>query len=469
MSEAIPAAESGLQYAGLVPHVEMIHKLAEPLAGKGKLIIAAYGQDPNTGADIRPVVEHVHIGDVIGTIRHIRRLAQESCRNVYMPLAVVRIDLEAGRKGTEADIIGVLGLVADFDDADAGNYAHRLPVTAPYVLATSAGRFQAFILFDRPVSVADAKPVAQALKEFCRCDHGTADMSHVWRVPEVRNWPNKRKLDAGRSAEPQTVQVVEPWDGAVISLADLRSVLPEKSGTTERQGSFSDRTIHQQSDPRGLPDGLITNMNTAPPVGQRSDHAFGVLCALVEHGWSDEDIFDEAQKYAHGFAERYVGNEKLLRGDIARARSKAKGDRREAPNSRRTSQAGAGGNAGAPPDRMDSAEAVLRIFNQKYAVVNEAGKAVVYRPKRDEQLKRNTIERILFEDFRRMYMNQRIQAGVSKKGNPIYRDVGTVWLEHEDRRQFLGGVVMDPTNKAPADCWNLWKGFTVEPSGVTGH
>jgi hypothetical protein len=115
-------------------------------------------------------------------------------------------------------------------------------------------------------------------------------------------------------------------------------------------------------------------------------------------------------------------------------------------------------------DRMDTPDAVVRGFNQKYAIVNEAGKVVVYRPKRDVQLQRDTIERILFEDFRRMYMNQRVQVSVSQKGSPIYRDIARIWLEHEDRRQFLGGVVMDPTNEAPEDYWNLWKGFAVTPS-----
>ena len=77
------------------------------------------------------------------------RLGQEPHRNVYVPLAVMSPDLAPGKKGTEADIIGVLGLVGDFDDADAANYASRLPVTAPYVLETSPGRFQTFLPFDR--------------------------------------------------------------------------------------------------------------------------------------------------------------------------------------------------------------------------------------------------------------------------------------------------------------------------------
>lgn len=119
--------------------------------------------------------------------------------------------------------------------------------------------------------------------------------------------------------------------------------------------------------------------------------------------------------------------------------------------------------AKAAPPCLDSAEDVLETFNTKYAVVNEAGKVVVYNPKRDEQLKRDTIERIMFEDFKRMYMNRRVQVGSTKKGGPIFSDVGTIWLEHPQRRQYLGGVVMDPAGKAPADCWNLWRGFNVNP------
>lgn len=332
--EDIPAADTGQRYwsvdPALIAHVEMIHQLAEPLDGKGKLIVAAFGEDPATGKKIAAKIESFRIGDLAGMVKAINRLAHERHRNVYVPLAVMRGDLPAGGKGTEADVIGVLGLVADFDDAAAADYARRLPVTAPYVLETSAGRFQAFLPFDRPMSVADAKSVALALKEAAGCDHATADMSHVWRVPGVRNWPNKRKVDAGRSAEPQPVHVVEPWDGAVISLDDIRKVLPERQRTTElRRDQFA-----RPADPHDLPQGLIDRMNAAPPQGQRSDNAFFVLCALVEHGWSDEAIFAEAQRYAHGFGERYAGKEKELRAEIGRARAKAKGDRRDYPGSR---------------------------------------------------------------------------------------------------------------------------------------
>jgi hypothetical protein len=165
----------------------MLHTLAAPLAGQGKLIVASFGEDPATGDKPPPKIEHVAIGDVDGMVAAIRRLAREPHRNVYASLAVMRPDLPDGKKGFEADVVAVLGLVPDFDDADAADYGRRLPVTAPYVLETSAGRFQTFLPFDRPASMVEAKAVAEALKTATRCDHGTADMSHVWRVPGTLN------------------------------------------------------------------------------------------------------------------------------------------------------------------------------------------------------------------------------------------------------------------------------------------
>jgi hypothetical protein len=163
-------------------HCEMIHRLAAPLAGRGKIVVASYGEDPTTGDAITPKVEHFKIGDVEAMTAAILQLSGEQYRNVYAPLAVFK-NLPVGKKGTEADIVAVLGLVPDFDDADAARWRERLPLPASYVLETSAGRFQAFNLFDKPEPPAAVKPVAMRLKQFAGCDHGTADVCHVWRIP----------------------------------------------------------------------------------------------------------------------------------------------------------------------------------------------------------------------------------------------------------------------------------------------
>jgi hypothetical protein len=133
-------------------------------------------------------------------------------RNVYMSLAVVRPDLPAGKKGFEHDCLACLAIVADFDDPDAAQWPERVPVPPNYALETSEGRYQAFFLLDRPEPVEAIKPVAERLKTFARCDHGTSDASHVWRIPGTLNWPNAKKIAEGRSPEPQLVRAVMPWN-----------------------------------------------------------------------------------------------------------------------------------------------------------------------------------------------------------------------------------------------------------------
>jgi hypothetical protein len=140
--------------------------------------------------------------------------------NLYMPLAIHGPDVRSGAKGFERDVIACLGLVADFDDPDAARWAERLPLPPNYVLETSAGRFQAFYLFDKPEPLEAAKPVAERLKAFAGCDHGTSDISHVWRVPGALNWPNAKKVAEGRSPDPQLVHVVK-WDNSRTSLHSL--------------------------------------------------------------------------------------------------------------------------------------------------------------------------------------------------------------------------------------------------------
>jgi len=153
-------------------HIEIINKLAEPVTGQGKLVIACFGEDPDQthpstgkpGCPLPPTVVHAEIGDVETTVQLICNLGTAEHRNIYMPLAVFRPDLPGGKKGYEKDIVALLGLVADFDDADAARWAERLPGPPSYVLETSAGRFQAFFLFDKPEPIDVVKPIASLLK-----------------------------------------------------------------------------------------------------------------------------------------------------------------------------------------------------------------------------------------------------------------------------------------------------------------
>ena len=307
----------------LTEHVDMLHAIAAPLTGQGKLVLATYGNDPTTGADLPPKVEHFAIGDAAEMVASVERLGGENHRNVYIPLVVMRGDLPLGKKGGEDDVIGVLGVVGDFDDADAANYASRLPMAPNYVMETSSGRFQAAYLFDEPQPLAEAKAIGQALQRAAKCDFGTKDMCHVWRVAGTLNYPNSKKVKEGRSPDPQPVRVASFWGGDFTAAADLREAL---ASVPEPQAKIIDlnaaRAAHE------LPPGFITLMSETVAEGERSDRAHAVFCGLVERGWTNAQILDEVSKYPHGFMTRFGGIQSRIVADIERARSKAKGDRK---------------------------------------------------------------------------------------------------------------------------------------------
>jgi Family of unknown function (DUF5906) len=118
-----------------------------------------------------------------------------------------------------------------------------------------------------------------------------------------------------------------------------------------------------------------------------------------------------------------------------------------------------------PPEheKSESAAALIEEFNARYAVVSEAGKALVYEQVHDEILDRNVLIRITFADLKKFYQNRFVFVPEAD-GNTIKRPAADHWLSHKRRRQYLGGVVFDPTGRAPATYWNLWSGFSVEPA-----
>ena len=116
----------------------------------------------------------------------------------------------------------------------------------------------------------------------------------------------------------------------------------------------------------------------------------------------------------------------------------------------------------------DPIAALLTEFNERYFVLNENGKAMVYEPAFDPILKRRLHTRFGFADFRNLHLNRRLQVGTDDDGRPIWKTAGDYWLKHRDRRQYIGGVTFDPSDKhCPPDTLNLWQGFAVEPKPGT--
>lgn len=113
-------------------------------------------------------------------------------------------------------------------------------------------------------------------------------------------------------------------------------------------------------------------------------------------------------------------------------------------------------------------QAVLAEFNERYVVVNDGGRALIFSDEYDPVLRRKHYSRMKPADLKLLYQNRSVCSQVREKEDgkpePKYEKVADYWLKHKERRQRLGGVIFDPSgNVNNSDVLNLWRGFSFEP------
>ena len=121
------------------------------------------------------------------------------------------------------------------------------------------------------------------------------------------------------------------------------------------------------------------------------------------------------------------------------------------------------------PDPVPTTYAeLIDTFNRRYAVANEAGKAMIFEPIMDPVRRRQVLTRIRFEDLRKFYMNRTLTRILinpkTQEPKEVTKTHAEWWLSCPLRRQYIGGVIFDPTGKSTPEFWNLWTGFTVTPA-----
>ena len=306
---------------------ELIHEHVSVLHGRaagidGVLVLAVYGEDPTSGRKLKFPVERFAIGDVDRIVETIMLYENREHANVYIGLNVMRRDLGAGKRGGTQDLVAVTGLVGDFDEGD-GTGESRMPVRPSFVLETSPGNHQCFILFDNPMKPADAALLAKALQAATGADFGTGDVTHVWRLAGTANWPNAKKVLCGRSPTPYQVRVHREFTGKLYSAEELRTALAPWMNTAPGVSNSS------ANDDSAFPYELLLGADVmaavkewrAASVGDRSAIFFTAVRLLKAAGRSVDLIERFFAKYPNGVAGRYK-SEGRLRGEIARAFNK---------------------------------------------------------------------------------------------------------------------------------------------------
>jgi hypothetical protein len=324
-----------------VPDWEQIEALVDRLvpvaAGHGgEFVISGLGEDPDTGETLPTIHLHPSNDETAreNILLAIKAVVERRCGyNCYIGIALMRPGLKQYQKGGESDVLGVLAAVTDWDGKNDPETRHnRLPHYPQAETETSPGNFQCWYFFDRPYSVAEAKPVLTALAQCTKSDH-TQSCEHLFRIPGTLNWPSRKKIEAGRSRMPVCARLrIWPQDWDPGYTADkLRSAILEKyPDAFDRDVIATGREEFDWSEPlksnyRPILDRTIyTKLNAE---GDRSASAYGVIRQLAARGYTPEQVFDALMRHedlpAMGhYEEHKSGFEAALRADIIRAFTK---------------------------------------------------------------------------------------------------------------------------------------------------
>ena len=294
-------------------------------AAAGKLVLFAVGENPQTGRKVGPFVRHFGIGDVDIMVDTAATWAQQEHVNVYAPLAVFRGDLDRHSKGDEQHVVATLALVVDLDNDKGELPLNVLPLEAPYIIESSSGNFQPVFPLTRSLANGEAKALAGALSDCIGGDAGTKDLSHVWRVPGTFNWPNRKKLERGRPAEPQPVRVAKPFTGKLVEPEALQAALTAKSNEPSGKAKNKSKSTGNEALDRLLKlcgAELTMLLRAAPAANEdRSATAFRIVRRLIRKDFSDAEIQRLIEAHPHGAGARYAEG-KDLAADITRIRQK---------------------------------------------------------------------------------------------------------------------------------------------------
>ena len=116
-------------------------------------------------------------------------------------------------------------------------------------------------------------------------------------------------------------------------------------------------------------------------------------------------------------------------------------------------------------DDWSSLAAAIDTLNRDFAAVTEGGKFMIFRMVQDPIFERKKLERISPESFRQMYANVQVPVTITEgdKDKIVSKTAAAWWMMDRRRRQYLSGVIFDPSGRSAPDFWNLWQGWPTTP------
>lgn len=104
----------------------------------------------------------------------------------------------------------------------------------------------------------------------------------------------------------------------------------------------------------------------------------------------------------------------------------------------------------------------IEEMNRRYFVAMIGGKGVIARLVYDDFHKRDRLVFSSPKDIKLLYNHRHYKVGLTSRGKDLFRDLGTAWVE-DHRRRTYDRIALIPDKQPPADVYNLWRGWGVEP------
>jgi RepB DNA-primase from phage plasmid len=313
----------------------------------------------------------------IGDIEHMVKTAIDDAaagHNVYIEARTVRAGLLGKQRGTFEDTVWVLGLVID-SDADKNKSGN---VTARPTLATetSPGNFQLWYLFTRAITVAQARPIGDAIRTSSGADQDTGVITQCYRVAGTPNFPSVKKRARGRvTVEP--TKIFE-HSGRLWDPNELLEAFSTPSSSSARQSAGTGPSAN--ADEMTLPDDLLEIIrHGAAPGADRSGVFHKIIADLERRHWTVDAITELFERYPNGIAEKYRGR---VRKEVERSYNKissaASTTATAAPGTTAGTTSGAASAGPQPQPQAGQVRPTIRIVASELPrVIDEAEAALI--------------------------------------------------------------------------------------------
>ena len=417
---------------------------------------------PNGADAVERIVELVQ---KIGAVPHL---------NTYYAKALFKSGSIVGNKGRTWDNVElVFGGVCDFDKKnDPATRQERLPLPPSAEIETSPDNVQSGYWFDAPLSKDDARPLLWDLADATGADD-CKTVEHLWRCPGTWNWPDEKKVAAGRDPAPFQTRWLKSPDGPGCSAAELRRKLPE----THTAAAADDSTFgwDVRADP-SKPAAKMTEEQIIRALSKDGDKsaacaAFIRRCLLANYT-PDEIAEILVENTDCPVVGHYKGSEDAVRTDVKRlackpdptksARGKAFEEAIKKLTEADESESGPAEPENAPgfdacPDDLDDA---VDWMNERYTLAR-FGASVIGFDLRDRPLlpmPRETLQAELAP--------QRVLVPGKPGDPPIAKPLYPLWFNNSRRSYYRQTVfrpcadLAEPVN-LPPDAFNLFTGWSV--------